>query len=102
MASSCIHEWWRYHHDSSERNLSRYGLKKTYPLKLLHGIGADTTGEVWLEERKRTDEGLMGSVIRAKFQDSQEGWQHATIVGAVGAAHDRLDVRAIEGAGGFP
>src|SRR5215471_11408780 len=33
MVSSCIHEWWRYHHDSSERNLSRYGLRKTYPQK---------------------------------------------------------------------
>src|SRR5215510_5797016 len=33
MVSSCIHEWWRYHHDSSEQNLSRYGLRKTYPQK---------------------------------------------------------------------
>jgi transposase len=33
MASSCIHEWWRYHHDSSERNQSRYSLRKAYPQK---------------------------------------------------------------------
>src|SRR5215471_18157516 len=33
MASSCIHEWQRYPHDSSERNLSRYSLRKTYPQK---------------------------------------------------------------------
>ena len=28
-----MHEWWQYHHDSSERNQSRYGLRKTYPQK---------------------------------------------------------------------
>ena len=38
---------------------------------LLHGIGPDTTGEVLLEERERPDEGLMGGVVRAKFQGRQ-------------------------------
>src|SRR5262245_13604232 len=33
VSSCCIHEWWGYHHDSSEWNLSRYGLRKTYPQK---------------------------------------------------------------------
>jgi hypothetical protein len=32
---------------------------------LLHGIRADTTGKVLLEERERPDEGLMGGVVRA-------------------------------------
>ena len=44
----------------------------------------------------------MGGVVRAKFQGREEWWQHPAIVGAVGAAHDRLDVRAIEGSRGFP
>ena len=39
---------------------------------LLDGIGPDTTGEVLLEERERTDEGLMGGVVRAKFQGRKE------------------------------
>ena len=44
----------------------------------------------------------MGGVVRAKFQGREERGQHPAIVGAVGAAHDRLDVRAIEGSRGFP
>jgi hypothetical protein len=69
---------------------------------LLDGIGAHATGEIALEERERPDERLVGGVVRAKFQGLKEWGQHPAIVGAVGAAHDRLDVRAIEGACRFP
>jgi hypothetical protein len=69
---------------------------------LLDGIGANATGEIALEERERPDERLVGGVVRAKFQGLEERRQHPAIVGAVGAAHDRLDVRAIEGSRGLP
>jgi hypothetical protein len=36
-------EWWQSHHDSSERNQSRYGLRKTYPQKPPHARGGGVT-----------------------------------------------------------
>jgi hypothetical protein len=69
---------------------------------LLHGIGAYTTWKVLLEKRERPDEGLLGGVVRAQCEGGKERWPPPTIVGAVGAAHDRLDMHAIEGTSGFP
>ena len=47
------------------------------------------------------DDGAMQGVVRAELERTQQQWQHATIVGAVRVADDRLEMASIDGGRGF-
>ena len=47
------------------------------------------------------DDGAVQGVVRAELERTQQQWQHATIVGAVRVADDRLEMASIDGGRGF-